>query len=681
MKSENNNIDNEKIIKIFSAVFVIFTILVIFSSLTTGVFAADFYVNTTGDDSSSSGNITDPYKNIGKAVNMTNDGEGNDKIIIDQGTYKGDGNVGITINQSVNIFGAKYIDSSKNDTIIDAEGNNFIFAVSKEISVNFYGIVFKNAVGSSDGTITDLTASGGAIFINNATVNIFNCEFINNTATGTGRSDGGGAVYVYDANVGIFNSIFVNNTATGTGGNNGGGALHQWGDSSILVVDNCTFENNRASNGGAIFARGSTGLTISNSTFVNNNATGTADDRGGGAIYQSGGGEFSLNSSTFNNNIATRGGALFIRANHPTVQNVTGCTFIDNTAEFGSAIYRFQSIGLNISYCIFLNNTGYQVYNMNTTVDSFFVADFNWWGSNNVTDKYGGFELNNYFIAVLRGNAQFTVNNNYGYTYLLALNGTNTYNSNAINLPDFEVSIVHPDGTTQIVNGKNAHTWSHVPVNANPIVISSTIHGEELNLRATVFVPIETHVNPTSISVSGFTSFYGKNVLLTATVNPNVASAVGKTVKFYINGIHVGSGKVDSKGIATFNYKSNFVGKRTLTAVFEGDSTKLNSRGATVTVTKSKVSSVITSFAGKFNKKGSIKATFRDQNKKALSKKTVKFYIKGKYVGKAKTNSKGVATLNLKKVNFRGKVNIVAKYAGDKLYSSSKTTKRVNIKR
>ena len=107
----------------------------------------------------------------------------------------------------------------------------------------------------------------------------------------------------------------------------------------------------------------------------------------------------------------------------------------------------------------------------------------------------------------------------------------------------------------------------------------------------------------------------------------------------------------------------------------------MNSNVATVTVTKSKVSSAITKFTGRFNKKGSIKATFRDQNKKALAKKTIKFYIKGKYVGKAKTNSKGVATLNLKKVKFRGKSNVVAKYAGDKLFTSSKTTKKVNIKR
>ena len=628
MNFKNINFNNGKMIKIFSFVFLLLAILIVFSNLTTSAYAIDYYVNDTGGNDSFSGNITNPYKNIGKAVNMTNDGEGTDQIIIDSGIYSDVGNVGITINKSVSIYGAKYFDSSKEETIIDANENTRIFDISSA-TVNFYGIIFKNALGNNAGAIHT-----------NSPLNIFNCTFINNKATNANENVGG--------------AIFAEED-----------------DDDKLTVVNSIFENNQANIGGAITKKGSGSLFVTNCIFINNVAT-----TDGGAIYSSGKGEAPVLNSTFIENSASRGGALFFRGNDiDKVHNVTSCSFIENVASFGSAIYTWQGIALNISYSIFLNNSGYQVYNNSTAASLTFVADYNWWGSNNINGKIYGLTLNNYFTAVLKGDTQVAHNSNYQYSYFLALNGTNIYNSNAAKLPDFEATIVHPNGTSQIINAKSTCTWTYVLPNTNPITVSSSVHDEKLNLKSTVVTV------PTSISVSSFNSFYGNTILLKATLNTKTTFAVGKTVNFYLNGVCIGSGKVDSNGIATFTYTSDFVGKKTFTAKFDGGLTSLTSNSASATMTKSKVSSVISKFAGKFNKKGYIKATLKDQNKKALAKKTVKFYIKGKYVGKAKTNNKGVVTLNIKKIKFKGKVSVVAKFNTDVSYASSKATKRVNIKK
>jgi len=625
---EKKNINNGKIIKLFSIVFVFVAMFAILSSFTTEVYATDFYVNdSTGSDTSLSGDIVNPYKSIEKAVNETNAGGGNDKIIIDSGIYRNSDNIGIDINQNVSIYGAKYFDSSKAETIIDAEGTGVIFTISAG-TVNLYGITFTNGT----------RVSGGAIF-SKAIVNIYNCTFTDNIATGTGNNEGGAAIY-------------------------------QEGDTTFLNVVNSTFKNNKADGrGGAILKRGSGLLIISDSIFQNNRA-----DIEGGAIYSAGRGELSLKNSTFYNNSALRGGALYNRGNGDFLHIINNCIFISNVANEGSAIFKFASdSGVNISYSLFINNSGYQVY---SSLGDFILADYNWWGSNSVTGKYYGFDLNNYFVAVLKGNNQIAhISKFYEYSYFLALNGTNAYNSNAANLPNFEVTITHPNGTTQTLSAKNYYSWTYAFPNYNPIIVSSSVHNQNLNLKSTV------EIVPTSLSVSSFSSFYGKTTLLKATLNTKTSFAVGKTINFYLNGIYIGNGKVDSNGIATLSYKSNYVGKKTFTAKFNGGLTNLASNSATGAVTKSKVTSSITKFVGKFNKKGYIKVTLKDQNKKVLAKKTVKFYIKGKYVGKAKTNNKGVATLNLKKVKFKGKVSVVAKFNTDAFYASSKTTKKVKIKR
>ena len=149
---------------------------------------------------------------------------------------------------------------------------------------------------------------GGAIYCTNLKCN--NCTFEDNYS-----NDDAGAIYIHDGDkTEIRNSKFIRNNAELSGG-------------AISCVDvycnNCTFENNYASNlGGAI--NGGYGAHVQNSRFKNNKA---GDD--GGALCQK-----------------VDGDLYVIHASH--------CKFIKNTAEIdGGAAYCGK---ITADSDLFLNN-------------------------------------------------------------------------------------------------------------------------------------------------------------------------------------------------------------------------------------------------------------------------------------------------------------------------------------
>ena len=65
----------------------------------------------------------------------------------------------------------------------------------------------------------------------------------------------------------------------------------------LLAISGCSFSGNSATNGGAVYLDGSTHVTISTSSFVNNTAT-----QQGGAIYASHTGGLTVTQDTFSGN-------------------------------------------------------------------------------------------------------------------------------------------------------------------------------------------------------------------------------------------------------------------------------------------------------------------------------------------------------------------------------------------
>ena len=187
---------------------------------------------------------------------------------------------------------------------------------------------------------------GGAINIPGNGINVYDSEFINNTAYGINANGGlGGAIAVNGSDDIIKNSTFENNQAIN------GGAFFLNGNKTRIMDSN--FTNNRAIQGGVGYINGSDSL-VEKSKFNDNYATHTdlrfsvtdlADiPTEGGAIHIIGE-NIKITSSEFNDNVAdaktasensTGGGAVYIEGINATISN---STFDNNTALKGGAIY------------------------------------------------------------------------------------------------------------------------------------------------------------------------------------------------------------------------------------------------------------------------------------------------------------------------------------------------------
>ncbi len=170
-------------------------------------------------------------------------------------------------------------DLDKNVSIIDGENQRRVLYQNDHFSSSAYSIW--------DGfTIQNgYAGSGSAVYLCSNSY-FYNCKFINNNTTGQG-----GAIYSITA---------INNNAKN-------------------IFENCLFENNSASMGGAIFDM--CGLTLINNKFISNTAS-------------------------------TKGGAYYVYMNkNPKVVN---CIFANNKASEAAAIYNRGSI--TMTNCNIVNN-------------------------------------------------------------------------------------------------------------------------------------------------------------------------------------------------------------------------------------------------------------------------------------------------------------------------------------
>lgn len=160
-----------------------------------------------------------------------------------------------------------------------------------------------------------------------------------------------------------------------------GGAIHMQ-ELSTLVADNCTFTKNYAitnARGGAIYLDQSKGsLTLNNCTFKENGA------REGGAVFAQGNLLLALNGCTFEQNKAYIGGA--IAAYRPASQqalpqegarlSIKKSKFRKNTAHIGGAIYTMLKTN-EISGSVFTDNV---VINPFKPTDEYYKS-FGWGGA------------------------------------------------------------------------------------------------------------------------------------------------------------------------------------------------------------------------------------------------------------------------------------------------------------
>jgi predicted outer membrane repeat protein len=197
---------------------------------------------------------------------------------------------------------------------------------------------------SSKGTIDSCklisnyaTWFGGGVYLGgNTNINFTNSEFIQNMA-----EYGGGGVDL-DANnsVNFHNCKFIQNTAE----YGGGGLLTNPYSSGPLLINECLFSENHSGEEGGGLTYSGYQISVKNSQFIAN----TSVSSGAGCYCDVSAQLPGFINCLFSKNISeNKGGAIYFIGS--TVSKLINCTFSDNQAVSGSAVYQVYLYKL---YCI-----------------------------------------------------------------------------------------------------------------------------------------------------------------------------------------------------------------------------------------------------------------------------------------------------------------------------------------
>ncbi|MBO7518577.1 MAG: hypothetical protein J6T31_05645, partial [Methanobrevibacter sp.] len=201
------------------------------------------------------------------------------------------------------------------------------------------------------------------------TFNIENISFVNIQFVGMGS-------LLNASNVNFYNSTALELDNSGT---SCGGAIYCFGNDNSIILNNCSFYNNYALYGGAIFSNGGN-VSISNCNFINN--TGKYY---GGAIYQLYG-NLSLISSAFDKNNANDGGAVFIFSKNGFF--IESNNFTNNIANSSAgAVYTFYNQNYTISNNLYENNSAVNYNDLYEKSDLIVLSDNYTFFRLNLTDE------------------------------------------------------------------------------------------------------------------------------------------------------------------------------------------------------------------------------------------------------------------------------------------------------
>ena len=158
---------------------------------------------------------------------------------------------------------------------------------------------------------------------------MLNCTAMNNIGSVDERTGpASGSVHIdRTENVKIESTKFIANSV-GTKKGNLGGAIHYAsnGKCGNLELIRCTFEDNIAADGGALYGHGLCGLIVTDSVFQNNSAIGS-----GGALLSIGSVDFQIHRTAFLSNKGRFGGGVSFSG--PGAFIIQDSFFLDNEAS------------------------------------------------------------------------------------------------------------------------------------------------------------------------------------------------------------------------------------------------------------------------------------------------------------------------------------------------------------
>lgn len=468
-----------------------------------------------------------------------------------------------------------------------------------------------------------------------------NCNFTSNSAD----TYGGALLEVY-----AWKCMFSNNYAYQGGALVGGkGAL------------SCLFSNNSAINGGAAY-----NVYVSNCNFTYNNA------KLGGAIY-----EGFASQSIFRYNSAKNGGAIYFNG-VSSEYAADASVFISNVAdEYGGALY-----GTSAGNCYFKSNSakfGGAISSNSSASGSTFIG--------NIAKVSGGAKFESYVSGcTFEGNLP-------AYTlYASDFSSIEGFGGNIIvklfDSPDYQV--IGENVTIKVVNNKNAIVGTYkaqtgfnwfvdFPIGSYKASIS--VDNNEIYCVDPIKVSI-TIQKSSFIYVVGVTTNYnaGKSLII------NLHDSVGNVIKYAkisvsMNGL-ITTYSTNANGQVIISTNGLVPNTYDVIVSYAGSSLYVKSSVSTKIVVK-KLNPILTAAKKTFKLKDKTKkyaVTLKTNKKVAMINCKVKIVANGR-VYFAKTNSKGIATFKLKKLNKKGNFKSYISFEGNQYYNAVTKSAVLKVKK
>ena len=309
-------------------------------------------------------------------------------------------------------------------------------------------------------------------------------------------------------------------------------------------------------------------------------------------------------------------------------------------------------------------------------------------GTNSITAVYGG---DGNYSSATSNPLVITVTKGAGGGTLTTSNSTLNYGE-AVTLTDTLTAAngVFPTGTVTFYNGTtslgtgtvNASGVARLNTSSLPVgtdAVTAVYAGDanySTNTSNAVTETVTKSGGDGTLTTSNSTPNAGQPITLTDTL-PTVNGAVPTgSVAFYNGSTAIGTGTLNSSGVATLTTGSLPVGSDTITAVYGGDSnyTTSTSNPLTETVSKNNTTGTISSSSTTPVAGQSVTLTITQPSVYGVVPTgTENFYSNGTLIGTATLNSNGVATLTLSDLPS-GTDQITGLYSGDNNYQSTAPT-------
>jgi hypothetical protein len=290
-----------------------------------------FIVTNTLDDGSNG--------SLRWAVAQANATNGADTIAFNDGTLAGTNFKGGT--HTITLGGSDLELTDSATTTISGPGQSLLSIDGNKASRVFalFGSSALSGLTITGGN-SDVVNSGG--LFNGGTASLTDCTITGNSSL----SVGGG--------VGNFGTLTMTNcTVTHNSAGFYGGGLFNAQTTSTLTLNNCTVRDNSATGGTGGGVANFAALTVTDSTFSGNSASGG----GGLANFVTGSNAPTLNmsNSTVSGNSADISGGGFLNAGGAAT--LTNCTFNGNSASLGGGIVNDAAGTLNVTSCTISGNS------------------------------------------------------------------------------------------------------------------------------------------------------------------------------------------------------------------------------------------------------------------------------------------------------------------------------------